>query len=509
MENNQSNMANVLNGGNSPILQKHNEAMAIQKDMPKSYSNRANLIKNIMSNQVYDQFSSVNETKNNSPKKIGNANNVNNINKATDVFTANSNNGVVTMKTEATSQQETQANGELNSVPKFNSESNTLLKALLKTAPKNAVVSGFQVESKPTTPDSNMTSSSNNNSSQVNDLVSLEAIQTNTLPTSNNIVNTESINLPVKLPVKQPKAPTQRKPRIPGQKKQTKMLIDLKNKILDSNSYNQMHTEISCETTTATENCNNAGTIASYSASSLTMFKQEKDLDSNLVKNFSPNQSSNDGASALQAANLKQANPRKRATKNMKASVQLHDSVVINQSNINKNDIAVNRVLNDLNSFGTLKLSQPPSNISLLSINYPERNHSLILKSATRFRGEIFNLKIENVPNFNFEHDKKAIENILSENEKYLNFLEKKVVDNNPSSLLAVATKDQSKLGNHQVGQPSKSDAFRICSLILNEPLSCSNIKNRLLIKNSSDRLNEALSSNNATNFENGNILFI
>jgi len=192
----------------------------------------------------------------------------------------------------------------------------------------------------------------------------------------------------------------------------------------------------------------------------------------------------------------KQQVPRKRATKNTK-TLQLHDSVVINQSNINKNDIAVNKILNELNTFGILKLSQPPSNISLLSINYPERNHSILLKNTTKFRGEIFKLKVENAANNNVGHDQKLMEKILSENEKFMNILEKKHSPTNSSLLTMAATtsKDQLKV-NQPMASQSKSDSFRISSLILNEPLSLSNIKNnRPLLKNSSERLGEALVS--------------
>jgi hypothetical protein len=515
---NSNNMSLCLNGENSPILQRHSEAMAIQKDMPKSYSNRANLIKNIMSNQVYEQLSTVNESKNNNSKKNGSINKT-----ASDTYVlANNNNNsnqIINMKSES-SVQESQSNAEFTSVPKFNGESNTLLKALLKTAPKNAVVSGFQIEPSQTTTtttntptlDSNLTNVSNSSTSIIMDTGQA-------IPITNNC-NTETLSLPtVQLPAKQTtKAPTQRKPRMPGQKKQAKMLMDLKNKILDSNSYSQLHPESTNSETTniLNENYNTlagnsavagASSSSSYSTNLISNFKQEKDFDSNLVKNFSPNQNSNDGGLNVGAAaalpvvaapvNLKQQVPRKRATKNTK-TLQLHDSVVINQSNINKNDIAVNNILNELNTFGILKLSQPPSNISLLSINYPERNHSILLKNTTRFRGEIFKLKVENAANNNFGYDKKLMENILSENEKFMNILEKKHSSTNSSLLTMAATnsKDQLKVNQPTTSQ-SKSDSFRISSLILNEPLSLSNIKNnRPLLKNSSERLGEALVSN-------------
>jgi len=308
--NSNNNMSLCLNGDSSPILQKHSEAMAIQKDMPKSYSNRANLIKNIMSNQTYEQLSSVSESKNNNSKKNGSINKT-----ATEAYVLNNSNNsnqIINMKSES-SVQENQSNTEFTSVPKFNGESNTLLKALLKTAPKNAVVSGFQIEPSQTTTtntptlDSNLTNVSNSSTS-----IQMDTSQA--IPITNNC-NAEALSLPnVQPPAKQTtKAPTQRKPRMPGQKKQAKMLMDLKNKILDSNSYNQLHPESTNSETTNTLNENYnpvagnsavAGTSSSssYSNNLISNFKQEKDFDSNLVKNFSPNQNSNDGGLNVAAA---------------------------------------------------------------------------------------------------------------------------------------------------------------------------------------------------------------
>ena len=161
--------------------------------------------------------------------------------------------------------------------------------------------------------------------------------------------------------------------------------------------------------------------------------------------------------------------------------------------------------MSDLGTFGLLKMSQPISNVGLLSVNYPEKNHSQILRGVTRLRGKLFRLKIESTPSYSYEHDRKLIEKVLDENEKYLDALENKPNSVSAAALLKCA-KDQVKSGAaHSAPMLSKSDSFRICALILNEPLSFESIKNRPLLKNSADRVDEALLSTiKSNNSENG-----
>ena len=144
------NTNNNATSNNSHSVQKHAEATsqsAVVKDMPKSYSNRANLIKNIMSNQHNEQL-------NNQAKKLTNTNTPQHQPTAnaptpateppatTTMYTINMN-APKTESADANSNSSqagaTMINVVESAVPKFNSEANTLLKALLQTAPKNAV----------------------------------------------------------------------------------------------------------------------------------------------------------------------------------------------------------------------------------------------------------------------------------------------------------------------------------------------------------------------------------
>ena len=255
-----------------------------------------------------------------------------------------------------------------------------------------------------------------------------------------------------------------------------------------------------------------------------TTFKQEKDLaDSNALanKNFSPNPMLNGNEAPPAAATGQQlaktaAQPRKRANKNMNAKAamqqqqqQSHTGFGDAQITTNKSDLLLSKLFTDLNAFGLLKMSQPASNIALLSINYPERNHALILKNSVRHKGSLFDLRVENVALNGFEHDKKMIEAILGQNERFLAVLEKKSLHGDgKSSLLAVKDSKSGVLtvAAASAASSSKNDAFRICSLILNEPLTCESGKNRPLAKNSAERLNEALASRQS-HFEHGEFI--
>jgi hypothetical protein len=451
--------------------------MTSKQDMPKSYSNRSNLIKNIMSQSVFEQVNRGDHEA--SPKKRAHKS-------SQEPTTATT-----------TSDNKDFSSPSSSGPPTFNSESNTLLKALLQSAPKNAVLT--------------TTESHHHTVPESSDVVTLK------LPIQPAPVNELPIVAPPPQPV-QKKAPSVRKPRPTGQKKQTKMLLDLKNKILDSSTLTAATITTTADPPVKPEplihvqppHYSNPNTIASMT-SVLSTFKQEN-CDSNDAT----------AAAALRIIpNQKQpAQPRKRPSKSMKThlagiSNQHHqnppntteqhtNSSLSTTTNHEKSDLILSKVFTDLNSFGSFKLSQPASCISVLSINFPERSHSNILKTTVRCRGKIFNLNVEQIANHSFEDDKKLIDNILLENERYLNRLEKKNLSPN-SSLLAVAAasdtvnanqhKDQTQkiANNTTAGMSNKSESFRICQLILNEPLSFDSIKNRVLVKNSCDRLNEAL----------------
>ena len=246
---------------NSPL--KHADNLVTSKEQPKSYANRANLIKNIISNQ--EQEHQVNEAK----LKRPNPNNA-------DPF-------LHTIKSEASSSQESQ-HGDFTPVLKFNGESNTLLKALLQSAPKNAVVAGFKNEQQLPTPAPPPTEVNQDvSSAQVAALIAetSQAVLVG-VPSSSGLESGSS--QPPPPPIKQTKAPAQRKPRPPGQKKQAKMLMDLKNKILDAT---QHETVCSFEATSngAIPTSYHNNTIASMTAHVTSSLKSEKDADT-----FTPGQ---------------------------------------------------------------------------------------------------------------------------------------------------------------------------------------------------------------------------
>ena len=334
---------------------------------------------------------------------------------------------------------------------KFTGE-NTLLKALLQTAPKNAVNStnndASQNFTEPTKPAdvnnpivANIIQTNNaiitqitktNNGSEmiqqaapstpINNAPLIEETKTvfKIEETNNQAVATAAAAANAK------KANTQRKSKTI----QNKLMIDLKNKILDSGH-------------------GQAETIKE-------MIKSEREMGEDAKNN----------------------NSRKKKT------------VKINAQKETSSEFMIGKVVNDINALEHLVMNQSYPDSSIIQINYPEKNHSNLIKSAMLTFGDLFKLKYINLA-VNFLKEKNMIGKLLDKNEEFLSYLCKKNS--------ALHTNKDSKAGLNA----NKQNLSEFCSALVEKPLTSSSIKNRPMLKDSAQRLNDALmhSSSNTDSF--------
>ena len=175
----------------------------------------------------------------------------------------------------------------------------------------------------------------------------------------------------------------------------------------------------------------------------------------------------------------------------------------------NPNDIQFIKMFEELNkSRINLKLSQPHSIISTLNINLPEKQHCQALKPLiNKLNGKIFNLHIEYLLNQKTDllndFDKKLIAYLSRQDETLMTYLEKSKTVTNTSTLLSTVSTTNNSVMTSKSRNKNNASSINSNNSDNNEqsaPLIKHSISSLLagsnLLKDSNKRLDEALIEN-------------
>jgi hypothetical protein len=339
---------------------------------------------------------------------------------------------------------------------KFTGE-NTLLKALLQTAPKNAV-------------NSNNADASQNFTEQIKPVDVNNPIVANIIQTSNAIIShiTKTNNGSEMV---QQAAPINNAPLI----EETKTVF----KIEETNNQ-AIAAAVTAAAVTAAAAAANAKKANTQRKSKTIQNKLMIDLKNKILD-------SGHG----QAETIKEMIKSEREMgDDVKNNSRKKKTVKINAQKETSSEFMIGKVVNDINALEHLAMNQSYPDSSIIQINYPEKTHSALIKSAMLTFGDLFKLKCFNLA-VNFLKEKNMIGKLLDKNEEFLSNLCKKNS--------ALHTNKDSKTGLHG----NKQNLAEFCSALVEKPLSSSSIKNRPMLKDSAQRLNDVLmhSSSNTDSF--------
>jgi len=153
-------------------------------------------------------------------------------------------------------------------------------------------------------------------------------------------------------------------------------------------------------------------------------------------------------------------------------------------NNLNSAENTAIRIFEQFKSMAIIQMSQPSPNTNQFSVTYPGKQHSNLLKKTNKIRGKCFELEIENLNNASggkaFQMDKKFIDYILSENGI---FSHKK--EENETNLLK-------NISENLMPVREVVNFFRVCTAKIDKP-SLVEIEKNNIVKPSSYRIRDIL----------------